>query len=194
MDGKLDTRKNTEDIFKDAQKAYNNWTKLEVEDRTTESLLSILDNDFFELLDSVTIARSRKHIQKYYDTNKVGSFPKRNPPISKRPGLTDLDNAINYNEIFELLSDLTLAIYTPTYYILPSRIGKYADKYDSKRIRGELTQSGREKGIQRLTSINLQDLSGKKKERFDQDIANITTIYEITEFLGKKYQGFIEKI
>lgn len=155
VDGKLDTRKNTEDIFKDAQKAYNNWAKIDAEDRTTESLLSTLDNDFFELLDSVTIARSRKHIQKYYDTSKVGSFPKRNPPISKRPGLTDLDNAINYNEIFELLSDLTLSIYTPTYYILPSRIGKYADKYDSKQIKGGLTQSGREKGIQRLMSINL---------------------------------------
>lgn len=155
VDGKLDTRKNTEDIFKDAQKAYNNWTKLEAEDRTTESLLSTLDNDFFELLDSVTIARSRKHIQKYYDTSEIGSFPKRNTPISKRPGLTDLDNAINYNEIFELLSDLTLAIYTPTYYILPSRIGKYANKYDSKQIKGGLTQSGREKGIQRLMSINL---------------------------------------
>ena len=55
----------------------------------------MLDFDFFELLDSVTIARSRKHIQKYYDTSDIGTFPTRNIPISKRPGLTDIDKAIN---------------------------------------------------------------------------------------------------
>ena len=186
VDGKLDTRKNTEDIFKDAQKAYNNWTKLEVEDRTTESLLSNLDNDFFELLDSVTIARSRKHIQKYYDTSEIGSFPKRNTPISKRPGLTDLDNAINYNEIFELLSDLTLAIYTPTYYILPSRIGKYADKYDSKQIKGGLTQSGREKGIQRLMSINLM-------KRMESSIHSFKLTLDRIRYLINEILDAIEK-
>lgn len=197
VDNKLDTSKNTEDIFKDAQKAYNNWTKLEVEDRTTESLLSTLDNDFFELLDSVTIARSRKHIQKYYDTSEIGSFPNRNPPISKRPGLTDLDNAINYNEIFELLSDLTLAIYTPTYYILPSRIGKYADKYDSNQIKGGLTQSGREKGIQRLMSINLMKRMESSVHSFRLTLDRIRylineTLFEIEKFEKNKKSSKLE--
>ena len=76
----------------------------------------MLDFDFFEVLDSVTIARSRKHIQKYYDTSDVGTFPTRLPPISLRPHLTDLKAAINYNEIFEQLMLLTLTIYTPTHY------------------------------------------------------------------------------
>ena len=115
----------------------------------------MLDFDFFEVLDSVTIARSRKHIQKYYDTSEIGTFPKRNAPISKRPGLTDLDNAINYNEIFEQISLLQLCIYTPTDYILPSKIEKYMDMYDSNYVKGGLTQSGREQGIRRLMSINL---------------------------------------
>lgn len=67
----------------------------------TENLLRMLDFDFFEVLDSVTIARSRKHIQKYYDTTDIGTFPIRLKPISLSPKLTNLKEAINYNEIFE---------------------------------------------------------------------------------------------
>ncbi|MBB2182776.1 DEAD/DEAH box helicase family protein [Lachnospiraceae bacterium MD1] len=155
LDEKLNTKKSIEDIFKQAQTAFNNWSKWEPEDRTTSKLLKMLDFDFFEVLDSVTIARSRKHIQKYYDTSEIGTFPKRNAPISKRPGLTDLDNAINYNEIYEQISLLQLCIYTPTDYILPSKIEKYMDMYDSNYVKGGLTQSGREQGIRRLMSINL---------------------------------------
>ncbi len=155
LDRKLKTKKSTDDVFKQAQTAFNSWTKLDVEERTTNQILKKLDYDFFELLDSVTIARSRKHIQKYYDTTAIGAFPKRNIPISKRPGLTDLEKAITYNEIFEQLSLLQLCIYTPTDYILPSKLNKYVEKYDSKHVNGKLTQSGREKGIRRLMSINL---------------------------------------
>lgn len=83
LDEKLNTHKSIDDIFKQAQTAFNTWSKWEPEDRTTSKLLRMLDFDFFELLDSVTIARSRKHIQKYYDTSDIGTFPKRNTPISK---------------------------------------------------------------------------------------------------------------
>lgn len=155
LDEKLNTHKSIDDIFKQAQTAFNTWSKWEPEDRTTSKLLRMLDFDFFELLDSVTIARSRKHIQKYYDTSDIGTFPRRNPPLSKSPGLTDLSKAINYNEIFEQLNLLVLCIYTPTDYILPSKLAKYKDVYDSKHVRGGLTQSGREQGIRRLMSINL---------------------------------------
>lgn len=155
IDAKLNTSRSMEDIFKQAQTAFNTWSKWESEDRTTSKLLRMLDFDFFEVLDSVTIARSRKHIEKYYDTTEIGKFPKRNVPISRNPGLTDLDTAINYNEIFEQLSLLELCIYTPTLYILPSKMEKYMDMYDSKHVKGGLTQSGREQGIRRLTAINL---------------------------------------
>ncbi|WP_341874049.1 helicase-related protein [Dolosigranulum pigrum] len=155
VDHKLDTNKSIDDIFTQAQSAFNKWSRLEVESRTSERLLKDLDYDFFELLDSVTIARSRKHIQKYYDTTAVGTFPIRNKPISKRPGLTNLNNAITFNEIFEQLSLLELCIYTPSDYILSSKLSKYTEKYDSGTESGGLTQSGREKGIKRLMSVNL---------------------------------------
>ncbi len=155
LDEKLNTQKSIEDIFKQAQTAFNGWSKLEPEQRSTSELLKRLDFDFFEILDSITIARSRKHIQKYYDTTDIGTFPKRNLPISKRPGLTDADSSITYNAIYEQLAMLQLCIYTPTNYIMPSRIAKYVDKYDSNHVKGGLTQSGREEGIRRLMSINL---------------------------------------
>ncbi|MCI8363297.1 MAG: DEAD/DEAH box helicase family protein, partial [Clostridia bacterium] len=75
LDSKLNTSRSIEDIFKQAQGAFNAWGKLEPQDRTTARLLKMLDFDFFELLDSVTIARSRKHIEKYYDTSDIGTFP-----------------------------------------------------------------------------------------------------------------------
>lgn len=153
IDDKLNTSRSIDEIFRNAQRAFNTWSKWDAADRTTENLLRMLDFDFFEVLDSVTIARSRKHIQKYYDTSDIGQFPTRLKPISLRPQLTDLKDAINYNEIFEQLMLLNLHIYTPTLYIQASKLEKYADLSNGKET--GLTQSGREQGIRRLMAINL---------------------------------------
>lgn len=150
---KLDTNRSVEEIFRSAQKQFNAWSKLAPSQRTTEQLMRMLDFDFFEILDAVTIARSRQHIEKYYNIEEIGSFPTRLPPVTKQPPLTDLDNAITYDEIYELILSLTLSIYTPSNYILPSRLKKYADlNHEGKN---SLTQAGREEGIRRLMSINL---------------------------------------
>lgn len=150
---KLDTSKSVDEIFRQAQKAFNAWSKLPTDQRSTDALLRTLDFDFFEMLDSVTIARSRKHIEKYYNTADIGKFPERLAPISVRPCLTDLDGAINYNEIYTQLMSLNLAIYTPSNYIMPSRMEKYIDLTHNQGT--SLTQLGREEGIRRLMSINL---------------------------------------
>ncbi|EOU1921136.1 TPA: helicase-related protein [Clostridium perfringens] len=150
---KLDIDRNIDDIFRQAQRAFNTWSKLPPEERLTDNLLKSLEFDFFEILDSVTIARSRKHIERYYDTNDIGNFPKRLKPISKRPPLTDLESAINYNEIYGQLMSLKLSIYTPSNYIFPSKLSKYEDKSKKKNV--GITQKGREEGIRRLMSINL---------------------------------------
>ena len=150
---KLDTSTSIDEIFRRAQKSFNVWSRLPAEERTTDALLKMLDFDFFEVLDSVTIARSRRHIEKYYDTTDIGKFPERLKPISLRPCLTDLGDAINYNQIYELLISLNLSIYTPTYYIMASRLSKYTDLTHNKGT--SLTQKGREEGIRHLMSINL---------------------------------------
>lgn len=178
MNKQLNTTKTIEEIFKQAQRAFNTWSKLEPEARTTDALLRTLDFDFFELLDSVTIARSRKHIEKYYDTAEIGKFPERKKPISLRPQLSDLNTAINYNEIYEQLMLLTLCIYTPSNYIFPSKMQKYIDLTHNK---GEnLTQTGREEGIRRLMSINLLKRLESSVNSFQLTLKRIKNLIEST--------------
>ena len=178
INDKLGTSKSIEEIFRQAQRAFNAWSKLEPEDRTTDALLRTLDFDFFELLDSVTIARSRKHIEKYYDTAEIGKFPERKKPISLRPRLTDLDSAINYNEIYEQLMHLSLCIYTPSNYIFPSKMQKYIDLTHNKG--DNLTQTGREEGIRRLMSINLLKRLESSVNSFQLTLQRIKTLIDDT--------------
>lgn len=149
----LNTSSTIDDIFRQAQAAFNRWSNLPDSERTTKALLDSLSFDFFEVLDSVTIARSRKHIEQYYDTADIGKFPTRLAPISRRPDLTDLNSAVNYNDIFEIVSNLNLAVYTPSDFILPSMCDKYS-KGDGDTF-SNLSRAGRERGIRRLMSINL---------------------------------------
>lgn len=180
IDEKLNTTRSIDEIFKNAQRAFNTWSKWEPQDRTTENLLKMLDFDFFEVLDSVTIARSRKHIQKYYDTTDIGTFPTRLKPISLRPKLTDLKEAINYNEIFEQLMLLSLTIYTPTHYILPSKMEKYAELYEDNKVNVGFTQANREQGIRRLTAINLMKRMESSVYSFNLTLKRIKELIENT--------------
>ena len=154
INDKLDISRPIEDVFRIAQAQYNTWSHLEnPEDRTAENLLEMLPFDFFQLLDAVTIARSRKHIEKYYDTADIGSFPTRLHPISKRPHLTDINEAITYKDISDQLDDLNLSVYAPSDYILPSMRDKY--EVDMDETGAYLGMSGREKGLKKLMAINL---------------------------------------
>jgi SNF2 family DNA or RNA helicase len=155
IDELLNTDQSIDEIFRNAQAAFNKWSKYDSVERTTENLLDLLDFDFFEVLDSVTIARSRKHIEKYYNTEAIGKFPERLNPISIRPSLTKKNGAINYNEIYDLLVQLNLSIYTPSMYVFPSKIEKYERRYGRDMGNTFFKQSDREKGIQRLMNINL---------------------------------------
>ena len=154
FDQLLNTENSINDIFRQAQKEYNRWSKLPEEKRTTEALLDALSFDFFEVLDSVTIARSRKHIEQYYDIAEIGSFPERLPVLSHRPQLTLDDSLLDYNTIYTHLSELNLAIYTPSDFILKSKMDKYVQMDDDGNICG-LSRSGRELGIRRLMCINM---------------------------------------
>lgn len=178
INNKLNTSKTVDEIFRQAQKAFNAWSKLDARDKTTDALLKTLDFDFFELLDSVTIARSRKHIEKYYNTAEIGKFPERKKPISLRPQLTDLDSAINYNQIYGLLMMLSLCIYTPSNYIFPSKMKKYIDITHNKA--DNLTQTGREQGIRRLMSINLLKRLESSVNSFQLTLKRIESLIDET--------------
>lgn len=153
---KLRTERSVEEIFRGAQAAFNAWSKLPLEERTARAILDSLDFDFFELLDSVTIARSRKHIQTFYDTKDIGQFPERRKPLSFHCPLTERSDVFGFNEIFKQLSLLKLAVYAPISYILPSRLKKYEEIYDTKvGGKGTLRQADREKSLQALMTVNL---------------------------------------
>lgn len=152
IDEQLKTKNSIDDIFRQAQTAFNKWSQLPTEERTTETLLGMLSFDFFEVLDSVTIARSRKHIQKYYDTKDIGTFPKRLHPISIQTPLTECENETTFNLIFEELENLKLTVYVPSLFIHPSKRAKY--EIDDSGS-GGFDQMGRELGIRRLMAINL---------------------------------------
>ena len=184
---KLDTVKGIDEIFRQAQKAFNAWSNLPSNKRTTDELLRALDFDFFELLDSVTIARSRKHIEKYYKTSDIGRFPERLSPISLRPQLTDLNNAINYNDIYSILTSLNLSIYTPSNYIMPSKLAKYMDLTHDKG-KG-LTQKGREEGIRRLMGINLLKRLESSVHSFRLTVDRIGKLIEDTIETIRNYQS-----
>jgi SNF2 family DNA or RNA helicase len=172
MDQKLETEKGIESIFRNAQKAFNNWSKLSIERRTTETLLEMLDFDFFQILDSLTIARSRKHITTYYDTTDIGEFPKRNIPISIESPLT-VAGGIDFKTIADQLSLLNLAFYSPLSYILPSKVEIYALLYDKEVKSGKFTQVDREKSLQLLMRINLLKRIESSVDAFRLTIENI---------------------
>jgi hypothetical protein len=167
----LDTIKPIDIIFRNAQTTFNKWSKLAPEERTTLNLLRSLDFDFFTLLDSVTIARSRKHIEAYYDTTQIGKFPERLKPLLLRPKLTNLPSAIDYDEIYEQLMNLNLAIYTPTNFLLSSKRAKYIDPNVN------IDRVGREIGLRRLMSINLL-------KRLESSVASFaTTIRRVKQLI-----------
>lgn len=182
---KLDTTKPIEEIFKSAQRAFNSWSKLPSEERTTDRLLKSLDFDFFELLDSVTIARSRKHIEKYYGMDEIGTFPERLKPISLRPSLTDLKSSINYSQINEQLLQLYLTIYTPSNYIFDSKLEKY-----EHLSQGEgLTQRGREEGIRKLMRVNLLKRLESSVYSFKLTLKRVRDLIESTIAVIDSFHG-----
>jgi len=153
----LKAKTGVDEIFRRAQKAFNAWTDLPPEERTASAILKALDFDFFELLDAVTIARSRKHIETFYDTKDIGKFPQRRKPLSYQCPITRRPDVLGLNDIFSRLSVLKLAVYAPIGYILPSRLRKYEEIYDTEVEggRGKLRQADRERSLQALMTTNL---------------------------------------
>jgi len=152
---KLGTQKTIEDIFRHAQAVFNNWSKLPAEQRTARAILENLEFDFFELLDSVTIARSRKHIETFYDTTDIGNFPTRRKPLSFRMPLTTRTDVMNINEIYAHLSEVRQSVYAPMSYVLASRLEKYEEQYGTDTHGGRFRQVDRERALQSLMRSNL---------------------------------------
>ena len=198
LESRLPTNNTIDGIFRNAQRAFNTWSNLDPTQRTTEQLIKRLDFDFFELLDSVTIARSRKHIQSYYDMNAIGAFPKRLPPIAVSPTLTDLSNVADFDEIFESLLSLWLTIYTPSHYIKKDRRHLYADQFGDGIYSNGLSQENREQGLRRLMAINLMKRLESSISSFRLTIERIenlllNTISKIDDYYINRNNAYAEE-
>lgn len=190
---KLNTERGIDEIFKRAQYSFNKWSKMPNNERTTEVLLNMLDFDFFELLDSLTIARSRKHIQKFYDTSEIGDFPKRLKPISHFCNLTERPDVIGYDTIYKELSRLNLSLYAPFNYILPSKMRFYENKYDTvvKGGLSSLKQSDREQSLQTLMRINLLKRLESSVDAFRITLSKMLEKIDITIQQIDKFDNYV---
>ncbi len=154
----IDTKSSVDTIFRQAQAVFNDWSKKPANERKTKDLIDGLSFDFKKLLDSVTIARSRKNIIKYYNTNSIGKFPNRLPPQSYYPELTNLKNVPAYKEIYQHIKSLSMAVYGLFDYVLDSKKEKYEKEYDvdlkPSNLVGNL-MAGRSSGIKKLMTVNL---------------------------------------
>ncbi|WP_195514061.1 helicase-related protein [Turicibacter sanguinis] len=144
-------------VISQAQSAFNQWGKLSENERTTESLLELLDFDYFKLLDSLTIARSRKHIEKYYNVKDIGQFPKRLRPITVKSEIDTNRQFPAVEEIYREILGLNMAIYSPMRYILPHKRAEYEKKYDTvvKGGKSVFKQSDRERSLIYLITSGL---------------------------------------
>jgi len=198
IDTKLETGKSIDNILKNAQKTFNDWAKLPIEERTSQQLIASLNNnfDFFKLLDSVTIARSRKHIEKYYDTDKIGKFPNRLKPITHHADITDLKDFIEISALYKELTRLNMAIYSPFEYILDAKKEFYSDVYDTKlNDNTSFKQSHREKSLQTLMRVNLLKRLESSVDSFRITLGKFIkeierTIFAIEEFEKTGVQSF----
>ncbi len=146
-----------ENTLRIAQQRFGEWSKLPDEEQTTKNLLPMLDYNFFNLLNTVTIARSRKHIQTYYDTKDIGEFPQRQKPKSVKSDIDLKNNFPSLSKVNGMIAGLHLAIYSPMLYILPNRMKYYEDLYDQevKGGKGSFRQVDREKNIVNLMRVNI---------------------------------------
>ena len=174
-----------EQTLKMAQTRFNTWLNLGDNVRTTESLLETLNFDYFKLLDLLTIARSRKHLEKYYDVTEIGKFPKRLKPVNIK---TDIDTEGRFPALESINRDirlLNLSTYAPLKYVLPHKAEEYSRKYDRKLAGGSVfRQVDREQNLIHLMRVNLF-------KRMESSINSFTMTLE--KLLGK-VTGLIQKI
>ncbi|AKO96671.1 Superfamily II DNA/RNA helicase, SNF2 family [Marinovum algicola DG 898] len=146
-----------EETLRKAQTRFNNWLRQEENERTVEALLDGMNFDYFKLLDLLTIARSRKHIEKYYDVTEIGSFPERLQPINIKADIDTLGQFPPLREINRTIRKLNLSAYSPLKYVRTDKREEYSRKYDVKVKDGQsvFRQIDREQSLIHLMRVNL---------------------------------------
>ena len=174
---------NLELILRKAQAVFNRWSELPDPERTSETFVNMMDLDYFKLLDTVTIARSRKHIEKYYNLDRIGKFPIRLTPENKYPIIDTKGEFPPIEEINRLIKKLTLCVYSPLGYVLPEKRTAYEKKYDVEVgvNRSIFRQADREQSLVGLMRVGILKRMESSINSFAITVENI--LYKIDKTL-----------
>ena len=184
-----------EQTLRKSQTKFNSWLKLSESERTSKKLIESLNFDYFKLLDLITIARSRKHIQKYYDTTDIGKFPLRNKPITLKP---DMDTQNNFPPLLDInltIRKLNLSAYAPLKYVYPNLQIEYSKKYDIELGNGTVfRQTDRENSLIHLMRVNLLKRMESSINSFSLTLIKlIETNQKIMNLIENHNDGFFEE-
>jgi superfamily II DNA or RNA helicase len=121
-----------------SRRQFTEWAKSG--SRNAGELLNRLPAALFGLLDGVTIARSRKHVERHYAASmeKIGGFPKRAIPESVFSTIDSQRGFPAFEDVDGAIGKLELALYSPLTFVLP----EYRAQYDKG---GNFDQANREK-------------------------------------------------
>ncbi|WP_066174441.1 helicase-related protein [Bacillus marinisedimentorum] len=165
-----------EQALRKAQTVFNKWLKLPDSERKSDALLEMLNFDYFKLLDAVTIARSRKHIEKYYDMAEIGKFPARLKPKNVYADIDVQNEFPAIKEVNTLINRLNLSAYSPLSYVLPEKQDEYSRKYDRKIKGGSVfKQIDRERSLVHLMRVNLLKRMESSIHSFGKTVASLLT-------------------
>lgn len=164
-----------ENTLKKAQTVFNQWSNLEESERTMDNFIDMMNQDYFKLLDTITIARSRKHIEKYYGVKEVGKFPKRLKPINKKTGIDELNEFPELQYVNKLIKNLNLGFYSPLKYVLEDKKAAYDKKYDMSVNNGQsvFKMTDREQSIVNLMRVNILKRLESSIYSFDKTIEGL---------------------
>ena len=177
-----------ETTLKNAQTAFNKWSKLPEDQRTGASFVDTVDLDYFQLLDTLTIARSRRHIEKYYDLNEIGNFPERLQPKNVKSEIDVKGEFPSFEYINNEISRLEMAIYSPMRYIRFDKKHEYEEKYDMVVGHGStFKQLDRDMNVTHLMRINLLKRMESSIHAFKLTTERI--LYLINDTLNKLDSG-----
>jgi SNF2 family DNA or RNA helicase len=144
-------------VMRDSQRRFTQWFRNgDPDDLNVNELLESIDGAYFRILDMLTIARSRKHIEKYYDTTNIGKFPTRLKPDTVYPEIDTKGKFKDIGQVYDEISTLTLASYSPLGYVFENKREYYEAKYDMETHTGSVfRQVDREQSLIYLMRVNL---------------------------------------
>ncbi|MCG2711082.1 MAG: SNF2-related protein [Candidatus Omnitrophica bacterium] len=184
-----------EQTLKRAQTIFNRWCELPNKERTLNRFLEMVNFDYFKLLDTITIARSRKHIEKYYNIEEVGEFPARLKPRNIKADIDLKDEFPTLEEVNKTIRRLTLGAYSPLEYVRMDKQEEYSERYDMYVQEGRscFRQIDREKQLIHLMRVNMFKRMESSIFSFGITVKNILAQIDVLLEKIEKGDSFIDE-